>query len=122
MVERRRILLVDDEPNLVKIISRRLAAEGFEVSVATDGEAALERARTEKPDLILLDVMMPKLSGYEVCRQLKQDVRYKTIPILMLTALAQQSDEEFGLEVGADAYMRKPFKTQQLLDKINELI
>lgn len=122
MTDKRRILLVDDEPNIVKIVSRRLESEGFEVSIAMDGEMALEKARAEKPDLILLDVMLPKLSGYEVCRQLKQDARYQRIPILMLTALAQQTDEEFGFEIGTDAYMRKPFKTQQLLDKINELI
>ncbi len=122
MVDKRRILLVDDEPNIVKIISRRLMAEGFEVSVAMDGIIALEKARAEKPNLILLDVMLPKLSGYDVCRQLKQDMRYKNIPIIMLTALAHESDEEFGLEVGADAYIRKPFKAQQLLQKIEELI
>lgn len=116
------ILLVDDEPNIVKIISRRLAFEGFEVSVAVDGEMALEKAHALKPDLILLDVMLPKISGYEVCRQLKLDPRFKKIPIIMLTALAQQKDEELGFEVGTDAYMRKPFKTQQLLDKIKQWV
>ncbi len=122
MADKRRILLVDDEPNILKIISRRLTAEGFEVSLAMDGEVALEKAKAEMPNLIILDVMLPKLSGYEVCRQLKQDERYRKIPILMLTALAQQSDEEFGFEVGTDAYMRKPFKTRQLLDSIRQLI
>lgn len=122
MNDNRRILLVDDEPNIVKIINRRLLSEGFEVLIAMDGIAALEQARTGKPDLIILDVMLPKLNGYEVCRQLKQDTRYKKIPIIMLTALAQESDEEFGLEMGTDAYIRKPFKAQQLLQKIRELI
>ena len=122
MGDKSRILLVDDEPNIVKIISRRLIAEGYEVFVAMDGMAALEKARAENPDLIILDVMLPKLNGYEVCRQLKQDTRYKKIPIIMLTALAQESDEEFVLEMGTDAYIRKPFKAQQLLQKIRELI
>ena len=122
MIDKRHILFVDDEPDIVKIVSRRLISEGFEVSIAMDGMAALQKARTEKPDLIILDVMLPKLSGYEVCRQLKQDVRYQRIPIIMLTALAHESDEEFGLEVGTDAYIRKPFKAQQLLQKIRELI
>lgn len=122
MANPRRILLVDDEPNIVKIISRRLVAEGFEVLVAMDGEAALEKAKGERPDLILLDVMLPKISGYEVCRQLKQDAQYRKIPIIMLTALAQDTDEEFGFEVGTDAYLRKPFRAQQLLDKIKHLL
>ncbi len=122
MAETHRILLVDDEPNIVKIVNRRLVSEGYSVLIAMDGMTALEKARSEKPDLIILDVMLPKLSGYEVCRQLKQDTRYQKIPIIMLTALAHESDEEFGFEVGTDAYIRKPFRAQQLLEKIKELI
>ncbi len=122
MAEKLRILLVDDEPNILKIISKRLSSEGYEVLAAVDGEEALHKARTQKPDLIILDVMLPKLSGYQVCVQLKRDVQYQKIPIIMLTALAQDTDEEFGYEMGTDVYMRKPFRAQALLDKIKELL
>ncbi|PIU40095.1 MAG: two-component system response regulator [Candidatus Omnitrophica bacterium CG07_land_8_20_14_0_80_50_8] len=121
-IEKVRILLVDDEPNIVKIVNKRLVTEGFEVLVAMDGMAALEMAAAELPSLIILDVMLPKLSGIEVCRRLKHDARTQKIPILMLTALAQESDEASGVAAGTDAYIRKPFRAQQLLQKVRELI
>lgn len=113
-----RILLVDDEPNIVKMVAMRLEYEGFEVIVARDGEEAIKMAQGQEPDLIILDVMLPKLSGFEVCRWLKKDLRYQKIPIVMLTARAQESDEEFGYECGTDAYLRKPFRAQELLETI----
>ena len=113
-----RILLVDDEPNIVKMVAMRLEYEGFEVIIARDGEEAIKMAQGQEPDLIILDVMLPKLSGFEVCRWLKKDLRYQKIPIVMLTARAQESDEEFGYECGTDAYLRKPFRAQELLETI----
>lgn len=117
-----KILLVDDEPSLVKIVSRRLEAEGFRVCTATDGEEALRQVEAERPDLIVLDVMLPKLNGYEVCRKLKWDLKYQKIPILLFTAKALERDEKFGFEAGADGYVRKPFRAPELLEKIRTLL
>ena len=117
-----KILLVDDEPSLVKIVSKRLEAEGFDVRVAMDGEEALRQVAVEHPELIILDVMLPKLSGYEVCRQLKWDARYQRIPVLLFTAKVQERDEKVGFEAGADAYVRKPFRASELIEKIRFLL
>ena len=117
-----KILLVDDEPSLVKVVSRRLESEGYEVSVAMDGQEALDKVMEQRPDLIVLDVMLPKISGYEVCRKLKWDLRYQKIPVLMFTAKVQEIDERIGFEAGADAYLRKPFRAPELLEKIKELL
>ena len=122
MAEKPRILLVDDEPSIVKMVSKRLEIEGFEVLVATDGQEALTKAHTEQPDLIILDLMLPKLNGYEVCTMLKQDTRYQQIPIVLFTAKAQAKDEQLGLECGANAYVRKPFQSQELLEKLRTLL
>ena len=117
-----KILLVDDEPSLVKIVSRRLEAEGFQVCIAMDGEEALKQVEAEHPDLIILDVMLPKMNGYEVCRKLKWDPRFQKIPIMLFTAKALERDEKFGFEAGADAYVRKPFRAPELLEKIRTLL
>lgn len=122
MTERTRILLADDEPSIIKMVGKRLEIEGFEVLVAMDGQKALQRAQEESPDLIILDLMLPKLSGYTVCTTLKQDVRYQKIPIVMFSAKAQEKDEQLGLACGANAYLRKPFKAQELLEQIRALI
>ena len=122
MAERLRILLVDDEPSIVKMVGKRLEVEGFDVLIATDGQDGLAKARTESPDLIVLDLMLPKLNGYEVCTMLKQDSRYQKIPIVLFTAKAQEKDEKLGMECGADAYVRKPFRAQELLGKIRSLL
>jgi DNA-binding response OmpR family regulator len=122
MADKPRILLVDDEPSIVKMVSKRLEVEGFEVLVATDGQQALQRAQTDNPDLLILDLMLPKLNGYEVCTMLKQDTRYQKIPIVMFTAKAQDRDEKLGRECGADAYIRKPFQSQELLETIRSLV
>ena len=121
MGEKMKILLVDDEPSIVKMVGKRLEVEGFEVLVAMDGQDALRKAQTEMPGLIILDLMLPKLNGYEVCTMLKQDTRYQKIPIVMFTAKAQEKDEQLGLSCGADAYVRKPFRAQELLDQIRAL-
>ena len=122
MPDKPRILLVDDEPIIVKAVEKRLQAEGYEVLVAADGQEALEKAKKENPNLIILDLMLPKMDGYKVCALLKKDVRYAQTPIVMFTARAQESDETLGLECGADAYLKKPFNSQELLEKIKGLL
>lgn len=118
----KKILLVDDEPYIVLLLETRLRAEGYEVVSAIDGLTALEMAKKEKPDLMILDLMLPKMDGYKVCGLLKKDARYARIPILMFTARAQEEDQRLGTEVGADAYLTKPFEPQALLAKVHELI
>ncbi len=119
---KKRILLVDDEKDLVEMVKMRLEASGYEIIPAYDGQEALEKARSEKPDLIILDIMLPKMDGYKVCRMLKFDEKYKKIPIIMFTARAQESDKETGEEVGADGYIIKPFEPEILLSKIQEFL
>lgn len=116
----KKILVVDDEPELLKAITIRLKASGYELVTAPDGVEGLEKAKSLKPDLIVLDVLMPKMDGYEVCRMLKFDEKYKSIPIIMLTAKAQDIDKAVGKKVGADDYLTKPFETQELVDKIKK--
>jgi DNA-binding response OmpR family regulator len=122
MAEKHRILLVDDEPSIVKMVGKRLEIEGFDVVVAMDGQDGLAKAQAEHPDLIVLDLMLPKLNGYEVCTMLKQDARYQKIPIVLFSAKAQEKDEKLGMECGANAYVRKPFRAQELLEKIRGLL
>ena len=117
-----RILIVDDEPDLIMMLRLRLEAAGYEILEAADGQDALEKARREKPDLIILDLMLPKLDGYKVCRMLKFDEKYKHIPIIIFTARVQDSQKKLGEEVGADAYIAKPFEPPVLLGKIKELL
>jgi DNA-binding response OmpR family regulator len=121
-MDRKRILLVDDEKDLSDTVSFRLRHAGYDVVCAFDGLEAIERARKEKPDLIILDLMLPKLDGYKVCRMLKFDEQYKSIPIILFSAKAQESDRLLGKEVGADAYITKPFEPATLLGKIKELL
>lgn len=121
-MEPKRILVVDDDPLILDLIRFNLEAEGYNVITASDGFDALERARKEFPDMLVLDLMLPKMDGYKVCRILKFDEKYKNIPILMLTARAQESDKEMGLETGADAYMTKPFEPDELLEKVSKLL
>ena len=117
-----KILIVDDEVDLVETLSFRLEAAGYKALAAHDGLEGLNKARAEKPDLIILDVMMPKMDGYQVCRLLKFDQKLKTTPIIMLTARGQEQDKQTGNQVGADAYMTKPFDSKQLLTKVEELL
>ena len=114
----KKILLVDDEEDLVEIIRFPLELEGLDVLVSYNGEDALNQARKENPDLILLDLMLPKLDGYKVCRLLKFDERYKHIPILMLTAKSQEKDKLLGKETGADEYITKPFDIEYLIKRV----
>lgn len=100
----------------------RLEDAGYEVVVAVDGREGLDRVEDGKPDLILLDLMLPKVNGYKVFKTLKADTRYSRIPIIMFTALAQEADKKLGEKLGADAYITKPFDAEMLLGKIKELI
>lgn len=121
-MEKRKILLVDDEKDLVYAVTLQLEANNYEVLIASDGQEALDKTRRDKPDLIILDLMLPKIDGFKVCRILKFDGKYKKIPIIMFTARAQESDQELGKEVCADAYITKPFEPQVLLAKVKELL
>ncbi|MEW6095204.1 MAG: response regulator [bacterium] len=118
---KKRVLVIDDEPFLVKALKIRLEIAGYEVITAYDGLDGLNKAREEKPDLILLDVMLPKKNGYQICQHLKSDEQYKHIPIVMLTAKGQKSDKEWGERTGANVYITKPFDDKELLAKIKEL-
>ncbi len=110
-----KVLVVEDEPTLVETLSYNLARQGYAVVTATDGRTALELARRERPDLILLDVMLPELDGIEVCRILRQET---AVPIIMLTARDEEIDKVVGLEVGADDYMTKPFSMRELMARV----
>ena len=117
----KKILLVDDEKDLVSTVTFRLEANGYEVVVAYDGEEALRLAKSEAPDLIILDLMLPKIDGYKVCATLKNDRKYKHIPVMLFSARAQETDRRSGKAAGADAYMTKPFEPKALLEKVKEL-
>ena len=119
----KKILVVDDEPVIVQMVTSRLRASGYSCISARDGADGLGKARSEHPDLIILDVMMPKMDGFEVCATLKQDERYQKIPIILFTAKAGEEARQVGLQdCGADAYLTKPFEAQTLLAKISELL
>ena len=107
-----KILVVEDDRNLLEVLKYNLAKEGYDVLTATDGVQALDVARSNRPDLIVLDIMLPKLDGFEVCRILRTEM---TTPILMLTARAEETDKVVGLELGADDYMTKPFSMREFL-------
>lgn len=118
----KKILLVDDEPDALEIYSMRLEVSGYQVIKADDGEKALEMARSEKPDLIILDLMLPKVEGYDVCRTLKFDDQYKGIPIVILSALNQAADKSKALNAGADDFFSKPVDFGAFLKRIGDLI
>lgn len=115
-----RVLAVDDSPTILEMIQAILVAGGYEVITATDGQEALNAARSEAPDLILLDVMLPKLDGYRVCRLLKFDQKFKSIPIIMLTAKSEEQSVVTGIRTGADQYLTKPIEPERLLSAVAE--
>jgi DNA-binding response OmpR family regulator len=121
-MDKQRILIVDDEKDFVESVQFRLQFEGFECLVAYDGEEALLKAKGENPDLILLDIMLPKMNGYKVCRLLKFDEEYKHMPIIMLTAKTQETDRLTGKETGADEYVDKPFVMDELVKMISKYL
>lgn len=119
---KKRILLTDDEPNIVLVVTKRLEIQGYEVLIARDGEEALKKARELKPDLVLLDIMLPGVDGLNVCRLLKADEATRNIPVVLFSARAQTWDKEAGREFGANAYVEKPFQPEELLTTIEKLL
>ena len=118
----KKIFVIDDEPEIAQFLKFRLETKGYEVIVSHNGKEGLERAKTEYPDLIISDVMMPQLNGYQLCRTLKDDPAFKHIPIILLTAKVTKSDQFWGVEAGADEYLTKPYNAEDLLEKVSKLL
>ena len=117
-----KILIVDDEPNIVLSLEFLMKQAGFQVRTAADGEAALAAIAAECPDLVLLDVMMPRKNGYEVCQAIRENLAWKGVRIIMLTAKGRAVEKEKGLALGADDYVIKPFSTQEVVEKVQGLL
>ncbi|HSN91822.1 MAG TPA: response regulator [Anaeromyxobacteraceae bacterium] len=117
-----RILIVDDEPNIVISLEFLMRREGFETVVATDGEAALEAIARTPPDLVILDVMLPRMNGFDVCERIRADPRWRQVRILMLTAKGRETEVARGMRIGADAYVTKPFSTKDLVAQVRRLL
>jgi len=117
-----KIVIADDEPNILISLEFLMKREGYEVHVARDGDEAVAVLLRERPALVLLDVMMPKRTGFEVCQALRADERLRDVRVLMLTAKGRDTDIAKGLGVGADAYMTKPFSTKELVAKVREML
>ena len=118
----KKILIVDDEEDIIEILQFVLEAQGYECITAMDGEEGLRLAKEILPDLIILDVMMPKINGYKISRLLKYDAKYKNIPILMITARSQEEDKNIGEETGVDEYITKPFQVDYVLQKVKNYL
>ena len=119
---RSKILVVDDEPEAVELVEFNLKQAGFSVMTAADGAEALQKARATPPDLIVLDLMLPEISGLEVCKMLRRDAATASVPVIMLTAKAAEIDRVLGLELGADDYITKPFSPRELVLRIQKLL
>ena len=117
-----RILIADDEPNIVLALEFLMKKEGYEVQTVSDGEQALLAIKEGRPDLVLLDIMMPNLDGYEVCQRIRSDPSMKDIVIIMLTAKGREVEREKGLALGADFYITKPFSTREVVQKVREVL
>mgnify|MGYP000725031145 FL=1 len=117
-----KVLVVDDEPNIVLSLEFLMQQAGFDVDTAEDGEGALAKVEESPPDLILLDISLPGISGFDVLEQLRQDPRHARLPIIMLTAHGREVEREKGLALGADDYVTKPFSTQALVEKVKSLL
>ena len=121
-MDKAKVLVVDDEIYILHILDFSLTMEGYEVITAKDGFDALEKLEASRPDLIVLDIMMPRLDGYETCRRIKSSEKTKDIPVILLSAKGRKVDSEAGYAVGADSYMVKPFSPRKLAEKIKVLI
>jgi DNA-binding response OmpR family regulator len=119
---KQRILVVDDEPEAVELVEFNLKQAGYAVSTAADGAEALKKARAQTPDLIVLDVMLPEMNGFEICKSLRLEPATAKMPIIMLTAKAAEIDRVLGLELGADDYITKPFSTRELLLRVKKIL
>ena len=118
----KKILIVDDEADIIEILQFMLEANGYECVTAMDGEEGLKLAREISPDLIILDVMMPKINGYKISRLLKYDNKYKNIPIIMVTARSQEQDKLIGEETGVNEYISKPFELEEILAVVKKYL
>jgi DNA-binding response OmpR family regulator len=116
------VLVVEDEPHIVESLSFLMKQEGFDVSIATDGAAALRIVEDQLPDLVVLDVMLPRRDGYDVCKAIRADRRLDAVRIIMLSAKGRELDRRKGLELGADDYITKPFSTRDLVDRVRALL
>ena len=117
-----KVLVVDDEVYILHILDFILGAESYDVVTATNGEQALQKVRDEKPDLVILDIMMPKLDGYETCRMIKNDTATKHIPVILLTAKGREIDQKLGREVGANDYITKPFSPNKQNERVQAIL
>ena len=117
-----KVLVVDDDPVIVRLLEVNFEMEGFTVVSAVDGADGVEKAKAEQPDIVVSDVMMPKLNGLELCEALKADERTAGIPVVLLSAKAQVADIRAGLDAGADDYVTKPFEPLDLIDRVNKLL
>ncbi len=121
-MEQRKILIVEDEVSLLKLESILLTTRGYKVSAVTDGLKALEEIKNDIPDLVLLDIMIPGIDGFEVCRRIKADPVTANLPVVMLTAKKSSADQARGVAAGADAYITKPFKSAKIIEVVEELL
>jgi twitching motility two-component system response regulator PilG len=121
-MSKNRILIVEDEESLLKLESILLTSKGYQVTGVTDGRAALMEIARNRPDLVVLDIMLPEVDGFEVCRRIKDDPATRQIPVVMLTAKKSSQDYARGVQVGADAYLTKPFKSVKVLEVVAELL
>ncbi|HEU4851745.1 MAG TPA: response regulator [Telluria sp.] len=117
-----RILIVDDEPNIVISLEFLLQKSGFEVGIARDGEQALSQMAAFQPDLVLLDIMLPKLNGYEVCQKIRENRDWDRVKVVMLSAKGRELEVNKGIALGADAYVTKPFSTRELVERVRSLL
>ncbi|MCC6657900.1 MAG: response regulator [Rhodocyclaceae bacterium] len=118
----KRILIVDDEPNIVVSLEFLMKREGFEVAVAGDGETALRLIEEKRPDLVLLDIMLPKKNGFEVCQAIRANPDWQAVKVVMLTAKGRDTEVAKGTALGADAYMTKPFSTKDLIAQVRQIL
>ncbi len=121
-MSQQKILVVDDERSIIEAVEYNLKKAGFRVLIAFDGESALDRCRKELPELVILDLMLPKMDGLEVCRNLRQDVKTRRIPVLILSVKGDETDKVVGLELGADDYLTKPFSPRELVARVKAIL
>jgi len=117
-----RILIADDSPTSTELVRRALAPMGHEISTASDGEEAHHSLQHSPPDMVILDVVMPKLNGFELCRAIREDPRFAGLPIIVVSAMDRESDRYWGLKQGADAYLTKPFSREELQEAVNRYL
>jgi len=117
----KRVLIAEDEPHIVESLSFVLQRKGYEVEAVLDGETALAQLRNRRPDVMILDVMLPRVNGFEVLKQVKSDAALHSVPVIILTAKGQAQDRRMAEEIGADGFMTKPFSNQEVIDEVRRL-